>query len=143
MSQRTVISDTNDIRMVAKDISIFSSRKKIFKAKFDHFTDSQNLELEKTVVRYYSLNQHNLWNILPGYILATYLLLVFTDIISYNKLGLISIILLYIPFAIGSISLTRVAVTWYAKKSLLKLANDLELQNSHYAYVMSARLQSS
>lgn len=100
MSQRTVLSDTNDIRMIAKDISVFSSRKKIFKAKFYHFTDSQNLELEKTVVRYYSLNQHNFWNILPGYILASYLLLVFAGIISYHELGLIPIILLYIPFAL-------------------------------------------
>ena len=143
MSQRTVLLDTNDIRVVVNDISVFSSRKKIFKAKFHHFTDSQNLELEKTVVRYYSLNQHNLWNILPGYILVTYLLLVFMNIISYNKLGLIPIILLYIPFALVTICFTRVAVTWYAKKSLLKLANDLELQSSHYSYLMSARLQSS
>lgn len=143
MSQRTVLSDTNDIRMIAKDISVFSSRKKIFKAKFYHFTDSQNLELEKTVVRYYSLNQHNFWNILPGYILASYLLLVFAGIISYHELGLIPIILLYIPFALVFIFFTRSAVTWYAKKSLQKLANDLELQNSHYSFVMSARLQSS
>lgn len=143
MSQRTLLSDTNDIRMIAKDISVFSSRKKIFKAKFYQFTDSQNLELEKTVVRYYSLNQHNFWNILPGYILGSYLLLVFAGIISYQELGLIPIIFLYIPFALVSIFLTRLAVTWYAKKSLQKLANDLEMQNSHYSFVMSARLQSS
>lgn len=143
MSQRTVLSDINDIRIVANDISVLSCKKKIFKAKFHHFSDSQNLELEKTVVRYYALNQHNFWNILPGYILVTYLLLVFTDIISYHKLGLIPIILLYIPFALVSVYVTRVAVTIYAKKSLLKLANDLELQNSHYSFVMSARVQSS
>jgi len=56
---------------------------------------------------------------------------------------LIPTIILYVPFALVSIFLTRLAVTWYAKKSLQKLANDLELQNSHYSFVMSARLQSS
>ncbi len=143
MSQRTVLSDTNDIRMIAKDISIFSSRKKIFKAKFYHFTDSQNLELEKRVVRYYSLNQHNFWNILPVYTLGSYLLLVFAGIISYHELGLIPTIVLYVPFALISIFLSRLTVTLYAKKSLQRLANDLDLQNSHYSFVMSARLQSS
>lgn len=143
MSQRTVLSDTNDIRMIAKDISVFSSRKKIFKAKFYHFTDSQNLELEKTVVRYYSLNQHNFWNILPVYILGSYLLLVFAGIISYHELGLIPTIVLYVPFALVCIFLARLAVTLYAKKSLQRLANELELQNSHYSFLMSAQLQSS
>jgi FlaA1/EpsC-like NDP-sugar epimerase len=139
MSQRTVLSDVNDIRVVAKDISIFSCRKRIFKAKFHQFTDSQNIELEKIVVRYYSLIQQKFWNTLPGYTLITYLLFVFADVISFNKLGLIPIILLYIPFAFVLVYITRIAVTWYAKRSLLKLANDLELQNSHYSFVMSAR----
>ena len=143
MSQRTVLSDTNDIRMIAKDISVFSSKKKIFKAKFYHFTDSQNLELEKTVVRYYSLNQHNFWNILPVYILGSYILLVFAGIISYHELGLIPTIVLYVPFALVCIFLARLAVTLYAKKSLQRLANELELQNSHYSFLMSAQLQSS
>lgn len=139
MSQRTVLSDVNDIRVVANDISIFSCRKRIFKARFHQFTDSQNLELEKTVVRYYSLNHQSFWNILPGYTLVIYLLLVFADVISFSRLGLIPIILLYIPFALVSVYITRIAVTWYAKRSLLKLANDLELQNTHYSFVMSAR----
>jgi hypothetical protein len=139
MSQRTVLSDTNDIRIVAKDISVFSCRKRIFKARFHHFTDAQNIELEKAVVRYYSLNQHSFWNILPGYTFILYLFLVVANIISYTKLGLIPIILLYIPFALVSVYLIRIAITWYAKKSLLKLAHDLELQNAQYSFAMSAR----
>jgi len=141
MSQRTILSDINDIRNVAKDINVFSCKKKIFKARFYQFTDSQNMELEKTIVRYYSLNQHNFWNILPGSTLISYLLLVFADFVSFNKLGLIPIILLYIPFALVSVCLTRIAVTWYAKRSLLKLANQLELQSTQYSFVMSARQQ--
>lgn len=138
MSQRTILSDIDDIRLIAKDINVFSCRKRIFKARFHQFSDSQNMELEKTVVRYYSLNQQSFWNILPGYTLVIYLLLVFADVISFNRLGLIPIILLYIPFALVSVYLTRIAVTWYAKRSLLKLVNDLEIQNAHYSFAMSA-----
>lgn len=139
MQQRTVITDANDIRKIARDINIFSCRKQIFKVQLQQYSDVTNQGLEKSVVRYYSLGQHSFWNILPGYTLVMYLVLLFTGVIPYGVWGIIPTILLYAPFAFGFVFLLRIIVSWYAKRSLLKLANELEEQNNTYSFVLDTR----
>ena len=88
-------------------------------------SDAENFEVEKKLVRFYSLGQHEFWTILPVYTIIIYVLMVFANIIPYHELGIVPTILLYAPFAIAAILLSRVVVTLYAKRSLLKLAADL------------------
>lgn len=139
MPQRTLITEVNDIKAVARGINIFSCRKQIFKVQLYQFNAAQNQGLEKTVVRYYSLGQHSFWNALPGYTLIIYLFMLLTNIIPYDELGVIATILLYAPFAFGSVFLLRILIAWYAKRSLMRLATTLETERHKYSYVFHSR----
>lgn len=125
MQQRNIVTSTEDIRSIAADISIFSCKKQIFKVQLNQFSEQENFDVEKKLVRFYSLGQHNFWNVLPAYTIMGYLMLVFTNIIPFYELGIVTTILLYAPFALGAIFLLRISATWYAKRSLIKMANEL------------------
>jgi Flp pilus assembly protein TadB len=130
MQQRTIITRTEDIRSIARDISIFSCKKQIFKVQLSHISETENFEVEKKLVRLYSLGQHGFWAVLPVYTILVYLLLLFANIIPYHELGIVPTILLYAPFAIGAIFFLRILATFYAKRSLLKLAQELQTDPS-------------
>lgn len=125
MQQRTFIINAEDIRSIARDISIFSCKKQIFKVQLNQFSEAENFEVEKKVVRLYSIGQHGFWTVLPVYTILIYLSMVFAAIIPYNELGIVPTILLYAPFSIGAILLLRASATLYAKRALIKLAADL------------------
>lgn len=126
MQQRTFINSPEDIRAIAGEINIFSCKKQIFKVQLSQLSEAENFTVEKKLVRFYSLGQHSFWNILPVYTILVYLIMVFTSIIPYHELGIVPTILLYAPFALAAILLLRIVVTLYAKRSLLKLAQELE-----------------
>jgi len=130
MQQRTFITQAEDIRTIARDINIFSCKKQIFKVQISHFSEADNFETEKKIVRLYSLGQHSFWTIVPVYTILLYLLMVVANIIPYHELGIVLTILLYAPFAVGAILLLRVAATLYAKRSLLKMAQELQTNPS-------------
>lgn len=136
MPQRTIITDVSDIKNIARDINIFSCRKQIFKVQLTQFSNTENQEVEKTVVRYYSFGQHGFWNALPGYTLLMYLVMIVANIIPIDSIGLVPIILLYVPFSFGSFFILRILIAWYAKRSLIKLANDIESRNHTYSFVL-------
>lgn len=125
MQQRNIITNPEDIRSVANDINVFTCKKQIFKVQLSQLSETENFEVEKKLVKFYSLGQHAFWTVLPVYTIIVYLLLVFTHIIPYHELGIVPTILLYAPFALGAILLLRIAATLYAKRSLLKLAEEL------------------
>lgn len=126
MQQRTIITNAEGIRSIARDINIFSCKKQIFKVQISQLSEAENFEVEKKLVKFYSLGQHGFWTILPVYTILVYLLMVFTHIIPYHELGIVTTILLYAPFALGAIFILRIAATLYAKRSLLKLAEELQ-----------------
>ncbi|MFZ6024638.1 MAG: hypothetical protein ACOYVG_09335 [Bacteroidota bacterium] len=126
MQQRTFITNAEDIRSIAGEINVFSCKKQIFKVQLSQLTETGNFVVEKKLVRFYSLGQHSFWTILPVYTILAYLLMVFMNIIPYDELGIVTTILLYAPFAIGAILLLRIAATLYAKRSLFKLAQELQ-----------------
>ncbi len=130
MQQRTFIANTEHIRSIAREINIFSYKKQIFKVQLSQLTETENFSVEKKLVRFYSLGQHAFWTILPVYTILVYLLMVFTNIVPYEELGIIPTILLYAPFAMVAILVLRVMVTLYAKRSLLKLADELQTDPS-------------
>lgn len=95
----------------------------------------ENHELEKSVVRFYSFGQHNFWNALPGYTLLIYIMMILFKIIPYAEWGIVPTILLYVPFGFGLVFIFRVLIAWYAKRSLLKLADEMESGGSYeYAF---------
>jgi hypothetical protein len=130
MQQRTFITSPEDIRAIAGEINIFSCKKQIFKVQLSQLGEAENFAVEKKLVRFYSLGQHSFWNILPVYTILVYLLMVFTNIIPYHELGIVPTILLYAPFALAAMLLLRIAATLYAKRSLLKLEQELESDSS-------------
>lgn len=130
MQQRTFITDTEDIRGIAREISIFSCKKQIFKVQLSQLSETENFDVEKKLVKLYSLGQHAFWAILPVYTILIYLMMVVVRIIPYNELGIIPTILLYAPFALGAILLLRITATIYAKRSLNKLAQELQSDSS-------------
>ncbi len=126
MQQRTFITSAEDIRSIAGEINVFSCKKQIFKVQLSHLAETENFVVEKKLVRLYSLGQHSFWTVLPVYTILVYLLMVFANIIPYDELGTVTTILLYAPFAIGAILILRITATLYARRSLLKLAQELE-----------------
>lgn len=126
MQQRTIITTTEDIRNIARDINIFSCRKQIFKVQLNQFSETENQDVEKRVVKFYSLGQHAFWNTLPAYTILVYLFLVFTGIIPFHQLGIVPTIILYAPFATGLVFLLRIIAAFYAKRSLIRMANELQ-----------------
>ncbi len=125
MQQRTFVTNTEDIRSIAREINIFSCKRQIFKVQLNQFSEAENFEVEKRLVRLYSLGQHRIWTVLPVYTIILYLAMVFTNIIPYSELGIVPTILLYAPFAFGAILLLKVMTAWYAKRSLIKLSHEL------------------
>lgn len=130
MQQRTFITSAEDIRSIAGEINVFSCKKQIFKVQLSQLAETENFEVEKRLVRLYSLGQHSFWTILPVYTILVYLLMVLANIVPYDELGIVTTILLYAPFAIGAILVLRIAATLYARRSLLKLSQELESDTS-------------
>lgn len=126
MHQRTLISEPEQIRRLSKGIHFFSSRKQMFKVQLNGFSDKENYKLEKRIVRYYSLGQHALLGALPPITILIYLFFVLSGLIPYLNLGIVLTILLYVPFAALLMIVCRVLVTFYARRSLHKLAEQLE-----------------
>ena len=126
MQQRTFITRSEDISNIAKrHYYIFQQKNRFSKVQLNQFSEAENFEIEKKLVKMYSLGQHGFWTILPIYTILVYLLMVLINIIPYNELGAVPTILLYAPFALVAILLLRVFATLYARRSLLKLANEL------------------
>lgn len=126
MQQRTFITNAEDIRSIARDINIFSCRKQIFKVQLNQFSEFENQAVEKKVVKFYSIGQHSFWNTLPVYTILAYLFLVFTNVIPFHQLGVVPTIILYAPFATGLVFLLRIVAAFYAKRSLIRMANELQ-----------------
>lgn len=126
MQQRTLISEPEQIRLLSKGIHLFSCRKQMFKVQLDGLSDKDNYELERRIVRSYSLGQHSLMGALPSVTILIYLFFVLSGMIPYLNLGIVPTILLYVPFAALLVILCRVLVTIYARRSLHKLAEQLE-----------------
>lgn len=126
MQQRTIITTAEDIRNIARDINIFSCRKQIFKVQLNQFSEIENQDVEKRVVKLYSVGQHTFWNSLPAYSILAYLVLVITNIIPFEQLGIVPTIILYAPFATFLVFMLRMLAAFYAKRSLIRMANELQ-----------------
>jgi hypothetical protein len=126
MQQRTIITEPYHIKEISKDVHFFYCRKQMFKVQLHRLSDKENLELEKNIVRYYSLGQYSLIGVIPPVTILVYILFIFSGIVPFSDLGIMGTIAMYIPFALSASLLYRTVMYFYAKRGLCKIADELE-----------------
>ncbi|NCT93751.1 MAG: hypothetical protein GXC72_04965 [Chitinophagaceae bacterium] len=134
MQQRLIITKTDDIRQLAHEIKFFSMRKRMFKIQLAEVGETDNHSIEKQVVRLYAMSQHPIMNTLPLFNILAYLFLVSFNVVPYAQVGIVATIALYAPFSVLVTVIARVLTIWYARKSMLRLADHLD-HHPHYSFV--------
>ena len=129
MQQRIIITNVDDIKIISHDISPYHTRKRIFKVQLNQFSEQENQDVERQIVRLYHMGQHSGLNLLPLLTIVLYLSMVSFGWVPFHQIGIVPTIILYAPFAIICTFIVRILVVWYARKSMQKLAS--ELSNGH------------
>ncbi|MBK6266070.1 hypothetical protein JKA74_13585 [Marivirga sp. S37H4] len=128
MKQEIIITDLAEIKGVAKEISLFTTRRKNILIRIPHLTEEENSQLEAKVTKHYSACGCGQGRISGVITLVGYVLLVLTGIISIYELGVLNTILLYFACSIVTMLIGKIYGLWNARKALLKLVNELQIK---------------
>ena len=125
MKQEIIIKDIAEIKNIAKEISLFSTKRKKITVQIELFTEEENQLLENKIDKYYNACGCSQGRITGIITFIGYLILVLTGIISIYKLGIGKTILLYFACSFVTMLIGKIYGLWNARRSLVQLSNQL------------------
>ena len=128
MQQEIVISDVTTLKSMVHEINLFQKKKKKIKVEFEFLNEEENKQLQNKIQKYYSACGCSQGRMTGVFTLLAYAGFLFTGIISVYKLGIGNTILLYFACSIITMTVGKIYGLQKARRSLLHLANELELK---------------
>ena len=130
MEQEIIIKEIAKIKNISKEISLFSVKRKKIKVEIDIFNEEENKQLENRINKYYNACGCSEGRVTGIITFIGYIILVSTGIISIYRLGIGNTILLYFACSFVTMLIGKIYGLWYARRSLTKLSDQLQLNAS-------------
>lgn len=126
MKQELIISEVAEIRKIARKINFFNLPREKIKMHLPLLTESENEQLEKIVQKHYGACGCGQGRIAGMFTLAGFVLLLCTGVVSIVQLGIWKTLLYYFLVSMLTMLIAKGYGIVQARKSLLRLADDLE-----------------
>ncbi len=127
--EKTIIYTLDQIRALAKEISLFNIKKKDLEVKFDHFPTDVNDSIQKRVMASYGACGCSQGRSAGMIVFIVYIIIVLSGFISLSEIGIINTILIYFVFSFIAMFFGKLYGLHRAKYALCYLIFDIETMN--------------
>lgn len=132
MSQTVSIKGTDDIRALAGSLSLWHAERRSLEVAVPQLDDAANQQLHRHIARHYATCGCHQGRLAGVAILAVYLLLIVSGLLSWRALGIWKAIGLYFLLSFCGLLLSKIVLLERSRRALRRMASEVESKENQH-----------
>jgi hypothetical protein len=131
MSPTLSVKDTEDIRALAGGLSLWHSDRRSLEVELPELDDEANRQLHRRISLHYATCGCHQGRLAGVAILAVYVLLIVSGVLSWSALGIWRAIGLYFLLSFCGLLLSKIVILERSRRALRRMASEIEQQEEN------------